>query len=68
MRVNEIRELDNDELKKELDSSLSEMMNLRFRHSTRQLTNTNELGVVKKRIARLRTIMRQRAIQEKNNE
>ncbi|MQF64865.1 50S ribosomal protein L29 [SAR202 cluster bacterium AC-409-J13_OGT_754m] len=68
MRVNEIRELDNDGLKKELDSSLSEMMNLRFRHSTRQLTNTNELAVVKKRIARLRTIMRQRAIQEENNE
>ena len=68
MRVNEIRELGNDELKKELDSSLSEMMNLRFRHSTRQLTNTNELGVVKKKIARLRTIMRLRAIEEENNE
>ena len=68
MRVNEIRELGNDELKKELDSSLSEMMNLRFRHSTRQLTNTNELGVVKKKISRLRTIMRQRAIEEENNE
>ena len=68
MRVNEIIELGNDELKKELDSSLSEMMNLRFRHSTRQLTNTNELGVVKKKIARLRTIMRLRAIEEENNE
>ena len=68
MRVNEIRELCKDELKKELVSSLSEMMNLRFRHSTRQLTNTNELGVVKKKIARLRTIMRQRAIEEENNE
>jgi len=68
MRVNEIRELENDELEKELDSSLSEMMNLRFRHSTRQLNNTNELGVVKKKIARLRTIIRQREIQEKDNE
>ena len=68
MRVNEIREFGNDELKKELDSSLSEMMNLRFSHSTRQLTNTNDLGVVKKKIARLRTIMRQRAIEEENNE
>jgi ribosomal protein L29 len=40
------------------------MMNLRFRKATMQLTNTNELGTTRKTIARIKTVLRERAITE----
>ena len=59
MRVNEIRKLNYGELQRELESSHQELFNLRFRQSTRQLTNYREISKVKKKIARLKTIMRE---------
>ena len=59
MRVNEIRKLNYGELQRELESSHQELFNLRFRQSTRQLTNYREINKVKKKIARLKTIMRE---------
>ena len=41
-----------------------ELMNLRFSAATNQLTNTNEPHSVKKTVARLRTVIRERQIQE----
>lgn len=64
MRIQEIRALTEEELTKELDSSYRELMNLRFRHATRQLVNTNELRKVRKTIARIQTIVGQRALIE----
>ena len=48
----------------ELVKAGRELMNLRFGAATNQLTNTNEPGSVKKTIARLRTVIRERRIQE----
>ena len=64
MRTHEIRELSNDQLYEELTKSGRELMNLRFRAATNQLTNTNEPNEVKKTIARLRTVIKERQIQE----
>lgn len=64
MRVHEIRELNDDQLFEELTKSGRELMNLRFRAATNQLTNSNEPRVVRKTIARLRTVIRERQIQE----
>ncbi len=64
MRVHEIRELSNDQLYEELVKAGRELMNLRFNAATNQLTNTNEPNSVKKSIARLRTVIRERQIQE----
>ena len=64
MRVHEIRELNNDQLYEELEKSGRELMNLRFGAATNQLTNTNEPSSVRKTIARLRTVIRERQIQE----
>ena len=63
MRVHEVRELSNDQLYEELEKSAKEL-NLRFSAATNQLTNTNEPSSVKKTIARLRTVIRERQIQE----
>ena len=64
MHTHEIRELSNDQLYEELTKSGRELMNLRFRAATNQLTNTNEPKEVKKTIARLRTVIKERQIQE----
>ena len=62
MRISEVRELNDSELVKELTDQERAMMNLRFRKATMQLTNTNELGVTRKTIARIKTVLRERSI------
>jgi len=62
LRVGEIRALGSEELKKQLDESYRELFNLRFRLATKQLTNYNEIRNVRKRIARIKTILREREL------
>jgi large subunit ribosomal protein L29 len=64
LRVQEMRSLSPEELEKQIDESYRELFNLRFRLATRQLTNYNELRNVRKRIARFKTIMREREFVE----
>ena len=63
MKVSEIRTLNTDELKKKLDESYRELFNLRFRLATKQLSNYHELRNVRKRIAKIKTVMRERELQ-----
>ncbi|MDP6824614.1 MAG: 50S ribosomal protein L29, partial [Dehalococcoidales bacterium] len=56
MRIDEFRSLDPEELTKQLEEAHQELLNLRFRLSTKQLVNHRELPMVKKKIARLKTI------------
>ena len=60
MRAHEIREFGDQDLRKELENSHKELMNLRFRLATKQVSNTSQPRVVKKNIARIHTIMRER--------
>jgi len=62
MQITEVRELSDSELEKELTEQERALMNLRFRKATMQLTNTNELGNTRKTIARIKTVIRERAI------
>jgi large subunit ribosomal protein L29 len=62
MRVERIRALKPKELAKQLDDAHQELFNLRFRHSTRQLANYSELRKARKKIARIKTIMREREL------
>jgi large subunit ribosomal protein L29 len=62
MRVDEVREKSTDDLQQELDESYRELMNLRFRWMTHQLANVSEMKRVKKTIARIKTVMRQREL------
>ncbi len=59
-----MRSLSPEGLAKQIDESYQELFNLRFRLATRQLTNYNELRNVRKRIARFKTIMREREFVE----
>jgi large subunit ribosomal protein L29 len=59
LKVEEIRTLGTEALAKQLEEAHQELFNLRFRLATRQLVNHRELPRVKKKIARLKTIMRE---------
>ena len=62
MKVDEIRALGTEELAKQLEEAHQELFNLRFRLATRQLVNHREIPRVKKKIARLQTIIREREL------
>ncbi len=62
MKVDEFRALSSDDLTKQLEETHQELFNLRFRLATRQLVNHREIRRVKKKIARLRTIIREREL------
>ncbi|MFP3897992.1 MAG: 50S ribosomal protein L29 [Dehalococcoidia bacterium] len=62
MKASEIRALSNDELLSKLEEAHEELFNLRFRLATRQLGNHREIPAVKRRIARIKTILREREL------
>ena len=62
MRAQEMRELSGQGLLDELANSHKELLNLRFRIATKQLANTSEIPRVRKNIARLNTVIRERQL------
>ena len=62
MRAQEMRELSDQDLRQELENSHRELLNLRFRLATKQMANTSQPRVVRKNVARLHTIMRERQL------
>ena len=62
MKASEIRALNNEELLTKLTEAHEELFNLRFRLATRQLGNHREIPRVKRRIARIKTILREREL------
>ena len=61
--MEEIRAFSPEQLAKQLEEAHQELFNLRFRLSTRQLVNHREIPRVKKKIARLKTILRERELE-----
>jgi len=62
LKASEIRTINNEELLAKLEEAHEELFNLRFRLATRQLGNHREIPRVKKRIARIKTILREREL------
>ena len=67
MKASEIREKTQLELQKELSELKSELFKLRFQLATNQLANPMKLREVKKSIARVKTVMRERELKGENN-
>jgi large subunit ribosomal protein L29 len=63
VKVTEIRTLTTESLKEKINESHRELFNLRFRLATKQLANHREINSVKKRIARIQTVIRERELQ-----
>ena len=62
MKPAEVRELSNEELEQKEQELREELFNLTIQHATGQLENTARLVQVKKDIARVRTIHRERTM------
>lgn len=62
MKASEMRALNNDELARQLEEAHQELFNLRFRLSTKQLVNHREIVRVRRNIARLMTLQKEREL------
>lgn len=60
--VEELRELTDAELAKELDETYRQLFTTRLQLSTRQLANTSLQKKVRRRIARIKTVQREREL------
>jgi large subunit ribosomal protein L29 len=61
VKASELRGKNADDLKKELESLLRAQFGLRMQVATQQLANTSQLKKVRRDIARVRTIMKEKA-------
>lgn len=66
MKAKEIRELTNEELSQKLSDLKGELFNLRFQLATGQLDNPMRIRDVRKSIARIKTILRERELGKLN--
>ncbi len=60
MRQDDLRELTIDELTTKIHNARKELFNLRFQQATGQLKNVKRIQTVKREIARLLTVMREK--------
>ncbi|KHO63423.1 MULTISPECIES: 50S ribosomal protein L29 [Thermoanaerobacter] len=67
MKAREIRELTNEELLQKLSDLKAELFNLRFQLATGQLDNPMRIRDVRKTIARIKTILRERELGVRQN-
>lgn len=64
MKVREIRDMTTEELEAKLLDLKKELFNLRFRNATNQLDNPLAINTTKKSIARVKTVIRERELEE----
>ena len=57
-----VHELRDDELQQKLESLKTELFNLRFSHATGQLSNPLQIQSVRRDIARVKTVIREREL------
>ena len=64
MKAKQIHEMTDEELTTKLAELKDELFNLRFRHAVGQLENPSVIATVKKDIARVKTVIREREIKK----
>ncbi|WP_428701029.1 50S ribosomal protein L29 [Staphylococcus coagulans] len=64
MKAKEIRNLTTSEIEEQIKSSKEELFNLRFQLATGQLEETARIKTVRKTIARLKTVARERELEQ----
>lgn len=63
MKANEIRKMSSEDLNKKVNELKNELFNLRFRLATGQLDNPSSIKSVKRDIAKVKTIIRERELE-----
>lgn len=64
MKIYEIREMSTDEILKRIVEEEKNLVDMRFQHELKQLTNTGKLKEVRHDIAKMKTVLRERELQE----
>ena len=59
--LDELKDKNSEQLEMELVSAKKELFNLRFQNATNQLNNTARIKEVRKNIARIQTVLKQKA-------
>ncbi|MBP3461624.1 MAG: 50S ribosomal protein L29 [Bacilli bacterium] len=64
MKINEIRKLSDEEILKEIESAKEELFNLRFNQATGNLEKPSRINELRKLVARMKTVLRERQLGE----
>ena len=67
MKIQDIREIKTPELIKQIEEEKKNLTDLKFAHQLKQLTNTSKLKVLKKDIAKMLTVLKERQLVEKKS-
>jgi large subunit ribosomal protein L29 len=62
VKAQELKEMSEAELRQKEKDITAELFNLRFQHATGQLENTQRLPQVRKNLARVKTVLRQKTL------
>ena len=62
MQASELRNLDVNEIKAKIDAAYQELFNLRFQWASGQLEDHNRMTVLRRDIARMKTVLREREL------
>lgn len=62
MKISEIRDLSQEELKQKESNLVDELFKLRFRHETGQIESTAVLRTIRRDIARIKTVLREKEL------
>ena len=65
MKIHEIREMKTEEIIRQIEEEERNLVDLRFAHQVKELTNTSKLKFVKRDIARMKSVLYDRAGKEK---
>jgi large subunit ribosomal protein L29 len=66
MKIHEIREMKTEDIIQRIKEEELNLVDLRFSHQLKQLTNTAKISNVKRDIARLKTVLKERELQTEN--
>jgi large subunit ribosomal protein L29 len=64
MKPHEIKEMKTEEIIKRISEEERNLVDLRFSHQLKQLTNTAKLKIAKRDIARMKTVLKERQMDE----
>jgi large subunit ribosomal protein L29 len=64
MKIFEIKEMNSEEIKKRIIEDEKELVDLRFQHELKNLTNTAKLKNIRRDIAKMKTILKVRSMEE----
>jgi len=62
MQAYELRSLTSAEIGQQLDEAYEELFNMRFQRATGQLKNTARKGELRREVARMKTVLREREL------